>query len=127
LANAAQVTSVTTVSTDREVLAVAHRDSSSGVRPPARSAPRRTSGAWLTVYVCLGIGIVVPLLVFLYDQVKPTFLGFPFYYWFQFALIPIVSVLTYTAFRISLRATERDRRSFGLPADERAQDRGKDD
>jgi Protein of unknown function (DUF3311) len=109
------------------VVAVAHRESSSGVGPPARSGPRRTSGAWLAVYVCLGIGIVVPLLVFLYDQEKPTFIGFPFYYWFQFLLIPIVSALTYTAFRISLRATERDRKAFGLPSDERSQDRGKDD
>ena len=106
---------------------MAHRESSSGFGPPARTAPRRTGPAWLTVYVCLAIGIVVPLLVFLYDQEKPTFLGFPFYYWFQFALIPIVSVLTFIAFRISLRATERDREALGLPADERPQDRGKDD
>ena len=126
MAKELEVTSVTTVPTDREVVAVAHRASSSGVEPPTRPA-RRTSAAWVTVYVCLGIGIVVPLLVFLYDQEKPTFIGFPFYYWFQFLLIPIVSALTYTAFRISLRATERDRKAFGLPADERPQDRGKDD
>jgi uncharacterized membrane protein len=80
----------------------------------------------LTVYVCLAIGIVVPLLVFLYDQEKPTFLGFPFYYWFQFVLIPIVSALTYMAFRISVHATERDRAAFGLPADQRPQDRGEE-
>ena len=106
---------------------MAHRQSSSGVGPPARPGPRRTGAAWLTVYVCLGIGIVVPLLVFLYDQEKPTYLGFPFYYWFQFLLIPIVSALTYLAFRLSLRATERDRAAYGLPADERRQDPGKDD
>jgi hypothetical protein len=38
-----------------------------------------------------------------------------------------VSALTYTAFRLSLRATERDRPAFGLPAEESPQDRGKDD
>jgi bacteriorhodopsin len=109
------------------VVAVAHRESSSGVGPPARTAQRRTGPAWLAIYVCLGIGIVVPLLVFIYDQEKPTFLGFPFYYWFQFALIPIVSALTYLAFRLSLRATERDRAAFGLRRDERPQNQGKDD
>jgi hypothetical protein len=87
---------------------------------------RRSSGAWLAVYACLAVGIVVPLLVFLYDSPTPRLIGFPFYYWFQFLLIPIVSALTYTAFRISLRATERDRASYGLPPEDRPQDRGKD-
>jgi hypothetical protein len=36
----------------------------------------------------------------------------------------VVSALTYLAFRISLRATERDRRTMGLPTDQRPQDRG---
>ena len=41
--------------------------------------------------------------------------GFPFYYWFQFALIPVVSLFTYIAFRISLTATRKDRPVYGLP------------
>jgi len=81
---------------------------------PGGAPPGRTTGAWVTVGVLLAVGIVVPLLVFLYDQEKPTLWGFPFYYWFQFALIPVVSVLTYTAFRIAERATARDRRAHGL-------------
>jgi membrane protein implicated in regulation of membrane protease activity len=79
------------------------------------------------VGVLLAVGIVVPLLVPIYDSATPTLWGFPFYYWFQFLLIPIVSGLTYTAFRLSLRATEKDRPAFGLPADERPQDRGEED
>jgi uncharacterized membrane protein len=70
---------------------------------------RRTTGAWALVAVLLAIGIVVPLLVFLYDAATPTLWGFPFFYWFQFAMIPVVSLLTFAAFRISESATRRDR------------------
>jgi uncharacterized membrane protein len=91
------------------------------------ASQRRTARLWIIVAILLGIGIVVPLLVPLYDSKTPTLIGFPFYYWFQFALIPVVSALTYLAFRISLRATEKDRPTFGLPAHDRPQDRGKDD
>jgi hypothetical protein len=76
---------------------------------------RRPTGTWAVVAVLLAIGIVVPLLVFLYDTEKPTLWGFPFYYWFQFAMIPVVSGLTFTAFRLSLRATAQERPAFGLP------------
>jgi uncharacterized membrane protein len=88
-------------------------------REPATNASgtpeRRTGGAWAVVALLLGIGIVVPLLVFLYDSLTPTLFGFPFYYWFQFAMIPVVSLLTFVAFQISLRATAKDRPAFGLP------------
>jgi hypothetical protein len=76
---------------------------------PKRSSGGRTGGSWALVAVLLAPAIVVPLLVFLYDSESPTLLGFPFYYWFQFLLIPAVSALTFTAFRISEAATRRDR------------------
>jgi hypothetical protein len=72
---------------------------------------------WVAVALLLGIGILVPLLVGLYDREEPSLGGFPFYYWFQFAMIPVVSLMTYTAFRLSQRATEKDRTTFGLPAE----------
>jgi len=77
------------------------------------------------VAVLLALGIIVPLLVFLYDSESPTLLGFPFYYWFQFLLIPIVSALTFAAFKISLAATRRDRERFGLPADSDVREEGR--
>ncbi len=86
-------------------------------RSPGASPARSTGGMWAAVGVLLGIGIVVPLLVFLYDSATPTLWGFPFYYWFQFALIPVVSALTFGAFRLSLVATRRDRERLGMPAD----------
>ena len=96
-------------------------------KPGSAPAARRPLGAWVVVGALLAVGIVVPLLVPLYDSATPTLFGFPFYYWFQFALIPVVSALTYTAFRVSLRATEKDRPAFGLPAADRPQDRGDQD
>jgi hypothetical protein len=78
---------------------------------------RRTGGAWAVVAVLLAVGIVLPLLVGLYDSIEPRLGGFPFYYWFQFLLIPVVSLLTFIAFRLSLRATRKDRPTFGLPAE----------
>ncbi len=81
------------------------------------------TGAWVAVAVLLGIGIVGPLLVFVYDSETPTLLGFPFYYWFQFLMIPIVSVLTYAAFRIAQGATRRERRARGLGPEAGKEDR----
>jgi hypothetical protein len=77
------------------------------------------------VGVLLAVGIVMPLLVGTYDSEEPALFGFPFYYWYQFLLIPVVSVLTYVAFRISQSATARDRAARGLAphADEKGDDR----
>jgi hypothetical protein len=88
---------------------------------------RRPVGTWAVVAVLLAIGIVVPLLVFLYDTEEPTLWGFPFYYWFQFAMIPVVSGLTFAAFRLSLRATAQERPTFGLPPEPPAEAADRDD
>ena len=90
--------------------------SDAGPRKQTGAPPTRVSGGLgIVVAVLLAIGIVVPLLVPIYDQDSPRFLGFPYFYWFQFMLIPIVSVLTYIAFRLSLRSTRREREAVGLP------------
>jgi CBS domain containing-hemolysin-like protein len=78
------------------------------------SSPGSTRGLWVVVGVLLAVGIVMPLLVNTYDSETPTLWGFPFYYWYQFLLIPIVSVLTFIAFKISETATDRDRAARGL-------------
>ncbi len=80
---------------------------------PSPSGPN-SRNLWVVVGVLLAVGIVVPLLVPIYDSESPTLFGFPFYYWFQFLLIPVVSILTYIAFRLSTSATERDRRARGI-------------
>ncbi|NUR06644.1 MAG: DUF3311 domain-containing protein [Nocardioidaceae bacterium] len=82
-----------------------------------RGAPatRVTGGTGIVVGILLAVGIVLPLLVPVYDSDAPRLGGFPFFYWFQLALIPVVSLLTVVAFRLSLRSTDKERESVGLP------------
>lgn len=72
-----------------------------------------TRPLWVVVAVLLAVGAIVPLLVGTYARETPTLFGFPFFYWYQFLLIPIVSLLTFVAFRISQTATARDRAARG--------------
>ena len=57
-----------------------------------------SSTRWTIVVVLLVPAVVLPLLVGVYDRTDPELWGFPFYYWFQFLLIPIVAVLTTVAY-----------------------------
>ena len=78
--------------------------------PPSGS----TRPLWVVVGLLLAVGIVMPLLIGTYDSETPALFGFPFFYWYQFLLIPVVSTLTFVAFRISQSATARDRAARGL-------------
>ncbi len=46
------------------------------------------------VYLLLAVPFLGTLWVPLYDHVRPTFLGFPFFYWYQLAWVPVSVVLT---------------------------------
>ena len=59
----------------------------------------RPARRWAAVAL-LAVAIVVPLLIGVYDREDPTLFGFPFFYWFQFLLIPFASAATYIAFRL---------------------------
>jgi hypothetical protein len=72
-----------------------------------------TSGRWILVCVLLAPAVIVPLLVPLYDTIEPTLFGFPFYFWFQLALIPAAVVLTVIAYYLSKGADRRDREAHG--------------
>ena len=56
---------------------------------------------WTLVLVLLAPAVVLPLLVGIYDRADPELFGFPFFYWFQFALIPLAAILTTAAFRLT--------------------------
>ena len=75
---------------------------------PARSGPS-TSGRWALIYVLLAPAVVLPLWVALYDREDPTLFGFPFFFWFQFALILGAAALTITAYAVASRADAQDR------------------
>jgi hypothetical protein len=57
-----------------------------------------SSARWTIALVLLVPAVVLPLLVPIYNRHDPELWGFPFYYWFQFLLIVVASVLTVTAF-----------------------------
>jgi hypothetical protein len=56
---------------------------------------------WILIVVLLAPAVVVPLLVPLYDRMDPTLLGFPFFFWFQFLLILVVSAITVLAYYLA--------------------------
>ncbi len=59
------------------------------------------SARWILAVLLLSPAIVVPLLVPIYDSPDPELFGFPFFYWFQLALILAAVVLTAVAYFIT--------------------------
>ncbi len=76
---------------------------------PPRST--RNPGVYWIVGVLLLIAIVMPLLVPLYAKEEPTFVGFPFFFWYQFLWIPLAALITTICYRIVSRQERRDRRA----------------
>jgi hypothetical protein len=74
-----------------------------------RSARRSSTGLWILIGIILAPAIVVPLWVPLYDKADPSLWGFPFFFWFQFAMILGSAVLTIVAYSLSLAAERRRR------------------
>jgi len=56
---------------------------------------------WTLVLVLLTPAVVLPLLVGIYARTDPELFGFPFFFWFQFALIPVSAVLTTAAYQLT--------------------------
>ena len=71
---------------------------------PAR---RPSTGLWALIIVILLPAVVLPLWVPLYDKTDPTLFGFPFFFWFQFALILVSAALTATAYGLFQRGSRR--------------------
>jgi hypothetical protein len=69
------------------------------------------------VYLLLAPAVILPLWVSLYDRETPTFLDFPFFYWFQFLLIIVAVALTGPAYLLARRLERSDRVAHGLPAE----------
>jgi hypothetical protein len=66
-------------------------------------APRK-SRVWSWWYLLLIVQLPLALWVGFYNVAEPTFIGLPFFYWFQMASILIAAVLT----AIVYFATERE-------------------
>ena len=82
---------------------------------PARPGPA-SSRRWLPIYALLAPAVILPLWVALYDREDPTLFGFPFFFWFQFALILLAVALTLPADFLAIHADRHDRARHGLPA-----------
>ena len=66
-------------------------------------APQRSDRSpwnWLLL-----VGIVLPLLVPIYNKVAPTLFGWPFFYWFQLALVGVGVVTTVIVYRMTRRSS----------------------
>ena len=70
---------------------------------------RRSIGLWALIIVILLPAVVLPLWVPLFDKTDPTLWGFPYFYWFQFAMILLAAVCTLAAYGLSQVADRRDR------------------
>jgi len=53
-----------------------------------------TAACWLLVTPYIGL-LWVPF----YNSHDPVLLGFPFFYWYQLAWVPITAILTWIAYR----------------------------
>ncbi len=72
-------------------------------------------GRWILIDLLLAPAVILPLWVPLYDRKDPKLGGFPFFYWFQFALILVAVVLTILAYLLAQGADRTDRARHGLP------------
>ena len=81
-------------------------------KPSRRSSSSR--GRWTLICLLLAPAVIVPLAVPFYAKVEPALFGFPFYFWFQLALIPASVALTALAYYLAKGADERDREAHGI-------------
>jgi hypothetical protein len=72
-------------------------------------ARRPSTALWVLILVLLIPPVVLPLWVPLYDKTDPTLWGFPFFFWFQFALILVSAVMTVIVYLLSQVAERKDR------------------
>ena len=59
------------------------------------------SARWTLVIIVLAPAVILPLAVGLYARTDPELWGFPFFYWFQFALIPVAALCTSIAYQLT--------------------------
>ena len=73
--------------------------------------PGWTPARMIAVTVLLALPFVATMWVGSYASTGPTFIGFPFFYWYQMAWVILSAVCTVLAYRLVTRA-ERERRAW---------------
>jgi uncharacterized membrane protein len=52
------------------------------------------------IRILLAIIFVATLAVPLFNHAAPALFGFPFFYWYQLAIVPVASLLIYIVYRV---------------------------
>ncbi|MGN6753225.1 MAG: DUF3311 domain-containing protein [Intrasporangium sp.] len=84
--------------------------------PHHHDAPPANKGLLVVAGILIAIPIVALMLVGTYAKDGPRLGDFPFFIWYQFLWVIICSVLTYSAYRVVLRA--RPHRPMSTEGDE---------
>jgi len=69
-------------------------------RPSAHEAPPANRTLLAVAAALLALPVLALMLVGTYARKDPTFLGFPFFIWYQFLWVFLCSACTYAAYRI---------------------------
>ncbi|WP_181766817.1 DUF3311 domain-containing protein [Streptomyces albidus (ex Kaewkla and Franco 2022)] len=63
----------------------------------------------VVIGLCLFVPFIAMLWVGSYARVEPTFIGLPFFYWYQMLWVPLSAVLTMTAYKLVKREDAKRR------------------
>ena len=78
-------------------------------RGPARPGP------YIVVVALIAVGIILPLIVPIYARATPSFIGLPFFYWYQMLWVFIDAALLWICYGILRREERRRRKAVGAP------------
>jgi uncharacterized membrane protein len=80
------------------------------------TAPESQSPAITPIRVVIGLCLFVPFVALLwvssYSRIEPTFIGMPFFYWYQMMWVLLSAVLTTTAYKL-VKRDKAQRRARG--------------
>jgi hypothetical protein len=81
--------------------------------PEEQHQPDATRPVVTPARVVAGVCLIIPFIALLwvnsYSRLTPTFIGIPFFYWYQLAWVPVAAALTYSAY-VLVRREERVRK-----------------
>jgi membrane protein implicated in regulation of membrane protease activity len=63
----------------------------------------------VVIGLCLFVPFIAMLWVGSYARVEPTFIGLPFFYWYQMLWVPLSAVLAMTAYKLVKREDAKRR------------------
>ena len=77
-----------------------------GTAGTAGSSGGRRTGAWVIATILLVAAIAASLIVPIYARTTPMLGDFPFFYWYQLLLVPVVAIISCLAYLLVRRRPE---------------------